>query len=240
MSGHSKNKHKFKILKFILIILFILLFSFIILIIAVPGLSFKLPFMYNTKSSYTEIILKEIHKVSNLSTVEYIYKSVFPFDFIDKDTDWKTILSKEAKNDFLSEIEIDKLKLYNQCKSIGINLESNIYDFVVITSIVKAGLNLEKWFHSDDILIESKNITLRIPETVITNFTIEDPDSSRYKYPDMDVTPIQWKQITEYVEEKIRLKVLEDGILKNAELRGNEFIKSILLESGWENVTFIR
>jgi len=215
MSGHSKNKRKYRILKFLLIIIFILLFSFIILKIAVPGLSFKLPFIYNTKSSYTEIILKEIHTVSNLSTVEYIYE-------------------------FLSEIEIDKLKLFNQCKAIGINLGSNIYDFVVITSIVKAGLNLEKGFHSEDIIIEGKNITLKIPKTVITNFTIEDPDSSSYPYPDIDVTPMQWKQITDYVEEKIRLKVTEDGLLKNAELRGNEFIKSMLLESGWENVTFIR
>ena len=240
MSGHSRGKRKYKMLKFIIIIIFILILSVIILKFFIPGLSFKLPFIYNTKSAYTEIILRDIHKVSNLSTVEYIYKSVFPFDFIDKDTNWKTILSKNAKNEFLSEVETDKLRLYNQCKSIGINLESNIYDFVVITSIVEAGLNLENGFHSDDILIEGKNITLRIPDTIITNFIIEDPDSSRYQYPDLDVNPMQWKQITDYVEEKIRLKVLKDGILKNAELRGNEFIKSVLLESGWENVTFIR
>ena len=240
MSGHSKNKQKFKKIKFLLIILFVLIFSVTILMIFIPELNIKLPFIYNTKSSYTEIILKEIHKVSNLSTVEYIYKSVFPFDFIDEETNWKTLLLKEAKNEVLSKIEIEKLKLYNQCKSIGINLESNIYDFVVITSIVKAGLNLENGLDSEDVIIEGKNITLKIPQTVITNFTIEDPDSSRYQYPDIDVTPMQWKQITDYVEEKIRLKVLEDGILKIAELRGNEFIKSILLESGWENVTFIR
>jgi len=54
------------------------------------------------------------------------------------------------------------------------------------------------------------------------------------------VNPQQWKQITNFVEKKIRIKVLEDGILKNAEIRGQDFIKSILLESGWENVIFIQ
>ncbi|MDA3939335.1 MAG: hypothetical protein PF693_08510, partial [Spirochaetia bacterium] len=89
-------------------------------------------------------------------------------------------------------------------------------------------------------IIEGKNITLNIPKTIITKFTIEDPDSTKYKYPDLDVNPKDWKQITDFVEGKIRIKVLEDGILKNAEIRGHDFIRSILIETGWENVTFLQ
>ncbi len=239
MPGKSRSKLKNKIL-IIFIIIFLLLLSITIANYFIPGFGLKLPFIYNTKSSHSEIILKEIHKISNLSTVEYIYKSVFPFDFIDTNTNWKKLLSKKSKNEYLTELQQDELWIYNQCKSIGINLEYDIYDFVVITSIVKAGFNLEDKITSHDIVVEGKNITLKIPNTIITKFTIEDPDSTNYKYPDLDVNPQQWKQITNFVEKKIRIKVLEDGILKNAEKRGQDFIKSILLESGWENVIFIQ
>nr|MDA3941444.1 hypothetical protein [Spirochaetia bacterium] len=143
MPDKSRGKFKNKLVKILIIIIIFLLFTVTILTFFIPELSFKLPFIYNTKSSYSEIILKEIHKVSNLSTVEYIYKSVFPFDFIDQNTKWKNLLIKESKNISLTELEKDSLWIYKQCKSIGIDLEYDIYDFVVITSIVKAGLDLE-------------------------------------------------------------------------------------------------
>ena len=233
-----KDRNKGRVKKRIVIsIIFILIIGITILIL--PKFNIDIPFVFNTKTSSTEIILKEIHKVSKLSTVEYIYKSVFPFDFLDQETNWRQLLIKRTKNELLSNIEKDNLWLYDQCKSIGIDLEYDIYDFVVITSIVEAGINFENGINHDDIIIEGKNISLRIPKTIITKFTIEDSDSSNYNYPDLDVDPMNWRQITNFVEEKIRIRVLEDGILKNAETRGKEFIKSLLIESGWENVIFI-
>ena len=74
------------------------------------------------------------------------------------DTDWKKLLLKRAKGDILLQTEIDSLRLYDQCISIGLNLENEIYDFVVITSIVEAGLNLENGISAGDIKIEGKNI----------------------------------------------------------------------------------
>jgi hypothetical protein len=198
-----------------------------------------MPFIYNKRSSSTEIILTKIRKVSTLSTVEYIYKSVFPFDFIDKDTPWRKILSKRAKGNFLTETEKEKLWLFDLCQSIGINLEYENYDFVVITSIVEAGFHMGNDLSIDNIIIDGKNITLRIPEIMITKFTIDDTDSTKYSYPDLDVDPMNWKIITDYVEKKTRVRVIEDGILKKAEERGKDFIRSILVESGWEKIIFI-
>lgn len=235
MSGKSKRSYKSKIL-----IIAVLIIVLLITVYFFPGLNIKLPFIYNTKITSTEVILREINKVSTLSTVEYIYKSVFPFDFFDQNTDWRQLVSKRTNSKFLTVLEKDQLWLFDQCKSIGIDLEYDIYDFVVITSVVEAGLNLEDVINPDDITIDGKTISLRMPKTIITKFTIEDSESAKYNYPDLDVDPIHWMQITSYVEEKIRAKVLEDGILKNAETRGNDFIKSLLLESGWENIVFIQ
>lgn len=240
MPNKSNGKITGKLVKLLLIVLLTLTAAVFILHFTIPDFSFGLPFIYNKKLSSTEIILKEIHKVSTLSTVEYIYKSVFPFDFIDKNTPWRKILSKRIKGEFLTEAENEKLWLFDLCQSIGINIEYETYDFVVITSIVEAGFNLGNGMHAEHIMVDGKNITLRIPEIIITKFTIEDSDSAGYSYPDLDVDPMNWKKITDYVEEKIRLRVIKDGILKNAEERGKDFIRSILIESGWESVVFIQ
>ena len=234
------NKSKSKLLRLFLIIFFILTIVVFIYKFAIPDFNFSLPFIYNKKSSSTEIILTKIRKVSTLSTVEYIYKSVFPFDFIDKDTVWRKILLKRSRGEILSEIEKEKLWLFDLCRSIGINLEYETFDFVVITSIVEAGFNMGNDMSGEHIKIDEKNITLRIPEIMITKFTIDDSDSTKYSYPDMNIDPMNWKKITDYVEKKTRVRVVEDGILKNAEERGKDFIRSILFESGWEKIIFIQ
>jgi Protein of unknown function (DUF4230) len=238
--GKPRGKKKHRFINPGISILLLLFLSAAALYLLSQRFNFNLPFIYNTKSSSTEIILTEINKVSTLSTVEYIYKSVFPFDFLAPDTNWRKLLIKQSKNEYLTNLEDEQLELYNMCKAIGINLENEIYDFVIITSIVKAGINWDDKIIPGDINIEGKNITIRMPDSIITSFTIEDSDSTTYKYPDLDVSPIYWKQITAYVEEKIKIRVLEDGILKIAEERVNEFITSLLIDSGWEKINFIQ
>jgi len=239
VSGKLKKRFMKKIIILVVLVLF-LLAAVLVLKFVIPGFQLSIPFVYNTKSSSSDIILKEINKVSTLSTVEYIYKSVFPFDFYDKDINWRSLLSKRTKGDKLTELEIENLWLFDECHTIGINLLYKTYDFVVITSIVEAGMNIGEFIDSEDIKIEGKSVTLRMPETIITNFRIEDSDSSSYNYPDLNVDPLNWKKITNYVEEKIELKVIEDGVLKTAEKRGQDFIESILIDSGWENIIFVQ
>ena len=154
---------------------------------------------------------------------------MFPFDFFDKDLDWRELLLKRTKGAKLTESDVENLWLYDECQAIGINLIHKTYDFVVITSIVDAGINIGELIDPSDVKIEGKSVTLRMPETIITNFTIEDSDSTSYNYPDLNVDPLNWKKITNYVEEKIKLRVIDDGVLKTAGKRGQDFIESILI-----------
>ncbi len=239
MSDKLKKNIMKKIIKIAIFLLLILTVA-LILKVVIPGFRLSIPFVYNTRSSSSDIILKEINKVSTFSTVEYIYKSVFPFDFYDKDINWRDLLSRRTKGEKLTELEIENLWLFDECKTIGINLLYQTYDFAVITSIVEAGMNIDEFIDPEDIKIEGKSVTLRMPKTIITNFTIEDSDSSSYNYPDLNVDPLNWRKITNYVEEKIKLKVIEDGVLKTAEKRGRDFIESILIDSGWDNITFVQ
>ena len=231
-------KIKMKLVKIISICILILMACLIVLKFVLPDFSFGLPFTYNKKITSSEILLKEINNIGTLSTIEYIYKSVFPFDFIEEDTDWWDIVRRRAFGGSLSETELEYLDLYDLCMSFNLDLIQNTYEFVVISTVVEAGIDLEDEFSELRFEIQEKNITMNVPDIVITEFTIEDADSSQYTYPDMDVNPQDWKKITAYVENKIRQKVIEDGILHKAEIRWKDFIISLLQESGWENISF--
>ena len=112
-------KIKMKLVKIFSICILILIVGLIILKFVVPDFSFGLPFTFNEKITSSEILLKEINNVGTLSTIEYIYKSVFPFDFIKEDTDWWDIVRRRAFGASLSEDELEYLQLYDLCMSFS-------------------------------------------------------------------------------------------------------------------------
>ncbi len=203
---------------------------------------FKLDIHLSSKKSVSESesILTDIRKVFTFSTVEYVYKSVFPFDFYDEKTDWYMLLNKRSKGVNLTSKEKDSRELYDICSSAGIKLTGKNYQFLVVTSLIKAGLPSPQSITQDSILIEGKNISIRLPKPEITELIIEDPDSSTYQYPDMDIDPLHWKQIARYVQAHIEEKVLNKGILNKADSRLRNFISSFLHEAGFQSVTFIQ
>ncbi len=189
--------------------------------------------------SESESILTDIRKIFMFSTVEYVYKSVFPFDFYDEGTNWYTLLNKRNRGKNLTSGERDALSLYDICSSAGISLTGKNYQFLVVTSLIKAGLPSPQSITQDSISIEGKNITVHLPKPAITAFIIEDPDSSTYQYPDMDVDPLHWKMIARYVKIHVEKEVLDKGILNEADSRLKNFISSFLHEAGFRSVTFI-
>lgn len=235
------NRKKGKPGKFSLFILTVVLAGSVISAVYIlAGMKLNFHLSSVKKISKSEMILTGIYELFNISTVEYVYKSVFPFDFYSESTNWYLLSAKRNRGDILTAEENDMMNLYDLCSSIGIRLEKENYKFLVITSIIKAGLAAPGAITSKDIVIEGKNITVRLPETEITGFIIEDTDSSEYTYPDMDIDPLHWKTISGFVESKIIKRVLEKGILQEADERLKVFITSFLKEAGFESVEFTR
>ena len=213
-------------------------------VIAVSGIyyleKFDLHIFTRKKTSSSEIILTHINEIYNLSSVEYVYKTVFPFDFYDEDTDWYSLLSKRSRGEPLTEKEKKYTALYDLCREIGIPLTRSNYKFIVITSLVKAGISSINLIGKDDVKIEGSSITIRLPKPGITEFIIEDNDSSSYSYPDIPVDPLHWKRITDFARPEIEKRILAEGILTEADKRLKEFLSSLLYESGFEQVIFTR
>ena len=219
------------------------------------GLSLQVPFTSRTLISESEILLQEVRPLFHLSTVEYTYKSVFPHDFIPQNSDPQRAYSRRQQGQELTSRAKEAADLYSICLSAGIRLDSRSTDFVVLTSHVKGGYNLESSPNSSNqsnnqsskeaasnlqvhLNPSLKTAELKLPQPLITEFVIQDETSEYYQYPDIQVDAAQWKAISGYVEEKIRSRVLEEGILEQTEKNMQNLLVRLLKSAGWEQIVF--
>jgi len=140
------------------------------------------------------------------------------------------------------------------CEKAGIRVVPRRYAFAVITCIVKGGYDAagfsipapddnKRGSHLSDFIRvnqEDRSVTLNLPEPTVVDIVVEDSTESSYPYPALNVSPEQWKLMTAFVTERIRRRVIEDGILENAEARAREFITAVLLQSGFSAVYFTK
>ncbi len=230
----------------------------------IPG--FSLPLLPDislgsrTEVSHSQQILTELRPVFALSTVEYTYKSVFPYDFFPEESDFVRLRALfYSDRDVPPELE-EEMELYRLCRKVGIDPGNKSFDFVVVTSRVKAGYDLSgsAWnpeskgqapslipvsvFTTDKKSAEGNTrsrVVLRLPEPRISDFIIEDETSDAYQYPDIELTAEKWRLITDYLREKVRTRVVEEGILEHAERRAQDLMSRLLSEAGWEEIRFV-
>ena len=218
------------------------------------GLSLKLPFSSRSRISESEILLKEIHPLFELTTVEYTYKTVFPYDFIPERSDPQRAYTRRQRGEELTAREEEAARLYRLCLNAGISLSERSTDFVVLTSRVKGGYNLQPLLATDPggsntktdpsatlgVYPNSalKTVQIQLPRPIITDLIIQDETSEFYQYPDIQVDAEQWRDITDYVEEKIHARVIEAGILTKTEARMKNILTRLLKSAGWEKIVF--
>lgn len=211
------------------------------------GIDLKLPFSSHRRISESDFILQQLRPILKLTTVEYSYKTVFPYDFIPEGVDISRAYSRYINGEQLTSGEKEAAKLYRLCVDTGIRVWSSDYPFVVITTRVKGGYDLSEspWMKSGaqkEALVQSNSslgsVSVLLPAPEITEFIIRDETSAEYPYPDIEVDADQWRKISEYVEERIRRRVIQEGILDKTEENMRRFITKLLEESGWEQVSF--
>jgi hypothetical protein len=193
-------------------------------------------------TSGSDAILTRAHDLFLFQTVEYVYKTVFPFDFVPAVYNWNELLDREARGNELTEEEQEYLIIYRFCEELGIKLRANKFDFVVITSVIRGGFDIEETAYADEYVqvdVETKTLFLRLPPPVITHFEIEDPDRATYPYPDFEISPENWKRLIRFTSAKIERQVLDDGILEHAKQNGKAFIEKLLIDSGLRHVVFL-
>ena len=198
------------------------------------------PFVKTEKTAESTAVLKQVKEISRLNSIEFIYKTVFPYDLIRPGTDFRELVEDYRSGKKLDFNEVEMLSVYGIAAEAGIDLLKDEYSFAVITARVKAGYNFPDSIPEDSVLIDPENssVSLMLPPVSITEVIIEDADSSVYNYPDIKISPEQWRTLTSIIARLVESEAKTRGILEKAEQRGELVIRELLLSAGFTEVYF--
>ncbi len=158
-----------------------------------------------------QAVLEEMRDLSELQTVEFIYKLVFPQDFFVRDLSLEELLLRSRSGgstvqEALSPEEYRHYRAYFLARDAGLQPLSGSFDFLVISAHVELGYDVAQL--ADDIRITSQDgngegLRVELPPAQILNIRIEDPDSSNYPYPDLALDQANWRRIAGFVRDYV-------------------------------------
>ncbi|MDC7224618.1 MAG: DUF4230 domain-containing protein [Spirochaetales bacterium] len=114
-------------------------------------------------------------------------------------------------------------------------VDTKRHDFCIITARVAAGYDLSSFSSREE---EGDRLTLSLGEPEITSFQIDDEIISGDEYPDIALTPEEWRLIIEEITPIIKKMALDRGILDEAESFGREFLGRLYKGAGYGQVSF--
>jgi hypothetical protein len=196
-----------------------------------------------------EAVLEQVNELSELQTVEYIYKLVFPHDFFIDGLSVPDLLERSKVGgpgieDALSPAEYRYYQAYYLARDAGLQPLSGPYDFLVITAFVELGYRLDQLDADRLVSFEEPEagengeaatpaqvIRVNLPPAQILQIRIEDPDSSNYSYPDLNLDQQNWGRIAGFVREHVAELPEMDEIREEARNSLIDFFATFLSES---------
>ncbi|MDC7125063.1 MAG: DUF4230 domain-containing protein [Spirochaetales bacterium] len=233
------NKKRFPLKLFLSLLILIACIIILFTIKNTFNLKIGNPFVKEENISSSEIILKEVRELTELNSIEYIYKMVFPYDLLSPNTDISTILYKQQNKNKLSPDEIKTLSVYKIALSSGIDILDKDFNFAVVKIKIKAGYDFSDNMNlSVNIDKNDNSITLKLPKVSINDVVIEDQQSANYNYPDLNVSPENWRVLSKMLSEEAQKRALAAGIIESAKNSGKKIIEKFLTSAGYENIIF--
>lgn len=220
---------------------YFILTSIVILIILallfVPGLTgLDINPFQKTTLVYKSLESIKTVKISQFRSTSYSYKTLFPYDFIIGEPQWGSILYKNNK--FLTEEDLINRKFYYECKNIGIDLNKTNYFFIIKINAT-AGFDLESYI--EDPIINAnevnKRLILKSPESTILSLEVVD-DLKENNYPDINITPGQWRDLITLILPDIKKEIINRGLLDSSDKTNKIFLEKIFGSMGWEYIEF--
>ena len=204
-------------------------------------------------------LLTEVRDMYTFNTVEYVYRAVFPFDFLHADTSIETILARLRGvsgriDDVLTPREYEHWRAWNLARTHRFSVTTDRPDFVVITITVRGGFDLTGtvWDRGmtagpDEVATvirtigppRDRAIAVQLPRATVTDVIIEDTNTSEYHFPDFSLQPAAWREIAGFVADAVRERTVAEGLLLTAEANGREFVSGMLLTAGFDRVQFM-
>jgi hypothetical protein len=226
---------------------------------------FRLPelsLVRTERRTQSDILLEQIREIYRFQTVEHVRKVVFPYDFLSDNLSVAEIVSKARANpgpleDSLTAEELTHLEAHNLAESVGLDVDPQGGDFMVVEAVIRGGFDLESSpfdprFQGENgesppvqiREVESQNggvdqvVYVRTPSSVVLEIVIEDASSEAYRYPDVPLRPDEWRRVAEFVSSKLRSDERAGEVQKEAIRNGQAFIRTILEQAGFQRVAF--
>ena len=83
-----------------------------------------------------------------------------------------------------------------------------------------------------------RKLTIRLPEPEVVDIVVEDVDPELYRYPEVGLAPEGWRQVAEFVSERVTELTVEEGILERTRENTESFLRSLFLQAGYDEVIF--
>lgn len=198
----------------------------------------------------SSITLESMREVSELATVRYHHRAVFPYDYLPRDVSLPEILrrlraSNRQPDEILTADEQRYLRTYQLASDINLSVTGGTFDFVVVTLVISAGFAEGSGVR--EIVIEEvpvttgtvRRATVALAPPVILEVGVEDIDPDDYPYPDTSLSAEAWRRVAEYVRERAVPAGTERRILDAARENGELFIARVLRQAGFDEVRFV-
>ena len=108
-------------------------------------------------------------------------------------------------------------------------------DFCVITARIAAGYDLSSVSLPEG---DGSRLVWDLGEPRITSFAIEDGILEKEGFPDVEITPEEWRRIVENITPLIRQMAVDRGIMEEAEQFGREYLTRLFKGAGYDQILF--
>ncbi len=242
-------KKKHLLIKLILITAAALVLAFFFL--ANPLFHLNFGFIRTRQTVVSNFVLENARPIFSLQAAEYTLKTVFPFDYITFPDVYESALKNFRRGNELEGSEKELEELIKLMQNIDFSLRKKTDQFVVMSLKIRAGYDFtemqelpEEDFRNAVMKMLSfdyrkRIVYLTLPEPVITDIIIEDPDPQTYQYPDIALSPKEWMQVASFVIEKLPENEIIIPVLNEARENTKLLLKELFLSGGWNDVVFL-
>lgn len=141
--------------------------------------------------------LIRVQMISQLETLSWVRRSVFPHDYYLPDTSYVDLMAMEE--DSLTPNQEDHRAAGSIAWDLGLALTRAQGGFVVVTTVVVFGYDLETLTIQNN----GGRTTVQLPAAEVLSVTIEDIDRTAYPYGDVPIDAEGWREISAFVRDRI-------------------------------------
>jgi hypothetical protein len=226
----------------------------------------KVRLQRETVHQTSTVTLEAVRDVYAFNTVEYVHRVVFPYDYLPDRISINGILAKireggDSVREILDPEEYLYFRAYSLAIDVGIDPGGN-RDFLVVTVVATAGFDLsgspvaapERSGNGDGgqgprggFTVETvssgdgeiRRVLVPAPPPIITEVRVEDIQGD-YPYPDVAIGADDWRRVADFVREQSAELPGVRNLLETARANGEEFIRGLLRDAGYDEVEFVR